>query len=102
MTIDPSSCTRSSSVAGYFDPIVGNRNNLFVLTGALVTRVLLESCNTPSKPRAIGVEIYMPDTQKRVEVRNVRREVILSAGRVSSLSKFTLARPDKWNPYRYI
>jgi choline dehydrogenase-like flavoprotein len=100
MTIDPSSCTRSSSVTGYLDPIVENRNNLFVLTGALVTRVLLDSPNTLDKPRAVGVEIYVPGTQKRVEVRHIRREVILSAGRVSRL--FSSALPNESNISRHI
>ncbi len=79
MTIDPNSSTRSSSVSGYFEPIMGKRNNLFVLTGAVVTRVLWENSSSSGKPKAVGVEIHVPE--KRIEIRNVRREVILSAGR---------------------
>ncbi|KAF5348801.1 hypothetical protein D9756_009788 [Leucocoprinus leucothites] len=80
MTIDPKSSLRSSSVSGYLEPIVDSRPNLLVLTGATVTRVLFENTDNSGKPKAVGVELYTSNHNARTQIRNIRREVILSTG----------------------
>ena len=68
---------RWSAAAGYLNPILGERPNLTVLTGARTTRILVEN------GRAIGVEIV---EGKGGEARKVYAdaEVLLSSGAVQS------------------
>lgn len=61
---------RHSTAKGYLAPNLG-RPNLRVLTGATVTRVLLQD------RRAVGVELLQGGAQRELRAR---REVILSAG----------------------
>jgi choline dehydrogenase-like flavoprotein len=65
---------RSSAAVAYIHPTRG-RKNLRVETGARVTRILIE------KSRAVGVELVR---RGRTETLRARREVILSAGAVTS------------------
>jgi choline dehydrogenase-like flavoprotein len=65
---------RSSAAVAYIHP-VRKRKNLFVETGARVTRILFE------KGRAAGVEVVR---RGRIEALRARREVILSAGAITS------------------
>jgi choline dehydrogenase len=62
---------RSSAARGYLQPALG-RNNLRVVTGTEVVRVILEG------GRAVGVEVVRPDG-RTLQVR-AEKEVILSAG----------------------
>jgi choline dehydrogenase len=65
---------RCSTAKAFLRPILG-RPNLTVLTHALTRRILLE------KGRAVGVELSVAGTPRRV---TARREIILSAGAVNS------------------
>ena len=65
---------RSSSSVAFLRPAL-NRNNLKVITGTLVSKVLIE------KGRALGVECYHHGEKKRFFASN---EVILSAGSIQS------------------
>lgn len=80
MTIDPKLGIRSSSVSGYLEPIISSRENIFVLTGATVTRVLFDKVVGSGRSKAVGVELHIPGSEKRLEVRNIRRDIILSTG----------------------
>ncbi|KAF9450803.1 GMC oxidoreductase [Macrolepiota fuliginosa MF-IS2] len=80
MTINPNLGIRSSSVSGYLEPVLNSQENLLVLTGATVTRVLFDKSDGSGKPKAVGLELYIPDQEKRVEVGNIRHEIILSTG----------------------
>jgi hypothetical protein len=62
------------------ESIISKFSNLVVLTEATVTRVLFEQASSSGETKAIGVEFYLPSHDKYAEVRNVRREVILSTG----------------------
>ncbi|TFY66957.1 hypothetical protein EVG20_g4125, partial [Dentipellis fragilis] len=75
-TVDPETATRSYAASGYFEPN-SQRKNLLVLTGALVSKVILEDAPGALK-RAVGVEfVHGKETAK---IRDVRKEVIISAG----------------------
>ncbi|MFO7277563.1 MAG: GMC family oxidoreductase N-terminal domain-containing protein [Pseudomonadota bacterium] len=65
---------RCSTAFGYLRPAL-SRPNLEVLTNALTTRVLLE------KDRAIGVEVLVGNTTRRVYAE---RETVLCAGSIQS------------------
>ncbi|HWD75124.1 MAG TPA: GMC family oxidoreductase N-terminal domain-containing protein [Solirubrobacteraceae bacterium] len=65
---------RCSAAVGYLHPVLG-RENLTVLTGAHVTRVLLDGV------RATGVEV---DLNGELQPIKAEREVILSAGTYQS------------------
>lgn len=65
---------RSSAAVAYIHP-ARRRRNLRVETGARVTRILIE------KGRAVGVELVR---KGRSETLRARREVILSAGAITS------------------
>jgi choline dehydrogenase len=65
---------RCSTATAFIDPIRA-RKNLTVMTAAMVRRVIIEN------GQAIGVEIGRADAPMRI---NARKEVILSAGVVSS------------------
>ncbi len=65
---------RASSATAYLHPVSG-RPNLTIITGATVTRVVLEN------GRAVGVELA--DGKRRRHIR-AEREVILSAGAYNS------------------
>jgi choline dehydrogenase-like flavoprotein len=66
---------RSSAAVAYLKPLRGKRPNLTIRTGAMATRVLVES------GRAIGVEIL--EKGERSEIR-CEREVIVSSGAIGS------------------
>jgi choline dehydrogenase len=68
---------RWSAAAGYLRPIVDQRDNLTILTGAHVLRVVIEN------GRAVGVA-YTLGHGKPEQVIRANREVILSAGAVQS------------------
>ncbi|KAF9466961.1 alcohol oxidase [Collybia nuda] len=72
--IDPKTVTRSSAVTSYYEPNK-SRSNLHVLTGAYVTKVILDSTATPVA--ATGAQ-FQHDGKDFVV--NAKREVILSAG----------------------
>ncbi len=65
---------RCSAAVGYLHPVLG-RSNLTLVTGAHVTRLLLEGT------RAVGVEI---DRDNQLSEVRAEREVILSAGAYQS------------------
>ncbi|WP_371373417.1 choline dehydrogenase [Thalassotalea aquiviva] len=65
---------RSSTSREYLDPIK-NRNNLTIVTGALVTKVLLDG------KKATGVEYRVGNTTKQA---NSTKDVVLSAGPIGS------------------
>ncbi|RDW82955.1 hypothetical protein BP5796_04446 [Coleophoma crateriformis] len=69
--------TRSYSTTGYLLPNA-QRPNLFVLTEALVTRIILSSDKV-----ATGVEFLHSDSDEKHSV-SVKKEVILSAGAIKS------------------
>lgn len=73
-SIDPQTCTRSYSVTGYYLPIA-SRQNLVVLTEALVSKVVL------SERRATGVCFRHNGQEYTV---SASKEIILSAGTVQS------------------
>ncbi|KAL3462035.1 glucose-methanol-choline oxidoreductase-like protein [Aspergillus heterothallicus] len=75
--------TRSYSATAYYLPVKG-RPNLRVVTGAQVTRIILEG-DGESEPTATGVE-YTTNSTSTTEpiVARARREVILSAGAYNS------------------
>ncbi len=75
-TLDSSTgrTVRASAAYGYIHP-VRHRKNLTIVTGALVSKILIE------KGRAIGVE-YVKD--KRVQRLHADREVLLAGGAVNS------------------
>lgn len=69
---------RCSAAAGYLHPIMGQRANLTVITGAIATRILFEG------KRAVGVRYRkFPRGKEDYEVK-ARREVILSGGAFGS------------------
>lgn len=75
-TLDSSTsrAVRASAAQGYLHP-VRHRKNLTIITGALVSKVLIE------KGRAVGVEYV---SNNRVERIHADREVLLSGGAVNS------------------
>ncbi|KAL4756769.1 GMC family oxidoreductase [Aspergillus foveolatus] len=82
-TIHPISKTRSYSANAYYLPVKG-RTNLRVVTGAQVTRVMLErSSDGEGEPIATGVE-YTTNSTTQPLAAKARREVILSAGAYNS------------------
>lgn len=79
---------RSSAARGYLHPALG-RDNLRVLTGTDVVRVLLDGT------RAVGVEVVRPDG-KTLRI-HAEKEVILSAGVAGSpaiLERSGIGDPD--------
>ncbi|PPQ82754.1 hypothetical protein CVT25_009225 [Psilocybe cyanescens] len=78
--LDPQTWTRCSSVAAYLMPNI-NRSNLYVLTQALVARVILGPARTGRDRTITGVEFIYGGRAYRIKVS---KEVILSAGTVKS------------------
>ncbi|KAE9406056.1 GMC oxidoreductase [Gymnopus androsaceus JB14] len=74
MSVDSDS-KRSSSVSGYLEPNL-SRPNLFVLTEAHVTKIILNSVD--GLHRATGVEFVKHGVTS--VVRNIQKDVILAAG----------------------
>lgn len=68
---------RVSSYIGYLKPILNSRQNIKVITRAVVTRVLLDG------DRATGVVYKINGVGKEIQVQ-ANREVILSAGVIES------------------
>ncbi|WP_150910985.1 GMC family oxidoreductase [Marinobacter halotolerans] len=66
---------RCSTASAYLHPVMGQRDNLKVVTGALATRVLFEG------KRAVGVEYRV---KGQTLVVSAHREVILAAGAFGS------------------
>lgn len=79
--INPSNWTRSFSRTGYLDPNSA-RENLDVLTGHTVTKVLFDSASESGNVRATGVQ-YSAASGSDLLTVNARREVILSGGAVN-------------------
>jgi choline dehydrogenase len=69
--------TRASSSVSYLHPVLDQRANLTVITGAWASRVLFEG------RRAIGVE-YQQDVGPGRRTVLARREVVLSAGAIDT------------------
>ncbi len=69
--------TRASASVSYLHPVMGDRPNLDVLTGAWASRVLFDG------RRATGVEYQLGITPGRRTV-GARREVVLSAGAIDT------------------
>ncbi|KAL4744746.1 hypothetical protein BDW72DRAFT_199287 [Aspergillus terricola var. indicus] len=81
--IHPTNKTRSYSANAYYLPIK-DRPNLRVVTGAQVTRIILESLSDEDgEPTATGVQ-YTTNTTTQPLTAKARREVILSAGAYNS------------------
>ena len=70
---------RFSAAKAYITPILGQRPNLVVLTGAQVSRVIVEG--EGDQRRATGVELLQGGTKRSLQAR---REVLLSAGALQS------------------
>ncbi|XP_033209727.1 glucose dehydrogenase [FAD, quinone]-like [Belonocnema kinseyi] len=68
---------RVSTNAGFIRPIRNKRSNLFIKTGAHVTRVIID----PETKQALGVE-YKYDGKS--EIAYAKKEVIISAGTIES------------------
>ncbi len=66
---------RCSAARAYIHPYIGKRPNLFVQTGAQVTRILFDG------KRAVGAEFQVGNEKKTVRAR---REVIVSGGAFGS------------------
>ncbi|CEJ91644.1 hypothetical protein VHEMI07345 [[Torrubiella] hemipterigena] len=79
--IDPKG-TRSSMATAYLNSKVQQRRNLFVATGAHVTRILHDLVSA-EKPKAIGVEFQTSKTSDKYEV-HAKREVILCGGAINT------------------
>jgi choline dehydrogenase-like flavoprotein len=73
---EPATNVRGSTSIWYLHPLLGRRPNLHLVTGARVTRVLVED------GRAVGVEHR--DADGAVHVVRARREVVLSAGAIDT------------------
>ncbi|KAL3472394.1 glucose-methanol-choline oxidoreductase-like protein [Aspergillus californicus] len=82
VAVHPVNKTRSYSANAYYHP-VKDRTNLRVVTGAQVTRVILEALSNEVEPTATGVE-YTTNTTTQPLTAKARREVILSAGAYNS------------------
>jgi choline dehydrogenase-like flavoprotein len=80
-TVNPATGERSYAASAYLDA-ARQRDNLTIVTGASVRRVLFERTDGQDKdPAAIGVEYNIGDETK---VALAHREVILSAGTFNS------------------
>lgn len=79
--VNPSNWTRSFSRPAYLDPILGQRNNLFVLTKHQVTRILFNTSG--SVPRAMGIQCSL-SSRDWVHTVYASSEVILAAGSIGS------------------
>ncbi|THH10177.1 hypothetical protein EW146_g8451 [Bondarzewia mesenterica] len=75
--VDPVTGKRSYAASAYYGQYVRERENLVVLTGAVVTKMLWEKGKEGKKPRAMGVEFSAGNKTYTVEAK---KEVILSAG----------------------
>ena len=71
---------RSSTFHAFLEPVLGTRENLVVVTGALVQRVVLSG--TGSDLVATGVEYR--DADGTVHTATAAKEVVLSAGAIGS------------------
>jgi choline dehydrogenase-like flavoprotein len=71
---------RSSTYHAFLESVIGQRPNLEVITGAQVTRVVLDA--TSGQLTAHGVEYRTADGEKSVVTAS--REVVLSAGAIGS------------------
>jgi choline dehydrogenase len=71
---------RSSTYHAFLEGEVEQRSNLDVITGARVTRIVLEG--DPGGLRAVGIEYRTADG--RTELAQAAKEVVLSAGAVGS------------------
>ncbi|KAF9556900.1 GMC oxidoreductase [Agrocybe pediades] len=91
--IDPKTWTRSYAANVYLAPNIA-RDNLYVLTDALVSRILLKDVIGSEVKMATGVEFIHNSRKYTVKVR---KEVILSAGTVKSpqiLEMSGIGRPE--------
>ncbi|KAK0716054.1 putative choline dehydrogenase [Lasiosphaeris hirsuta] len=79
-SVDPATVTRSSSATAYYLPNA-SRPNLFVLTDALVTEVVLSKADENSEWTATGVRFRHGDDEF---LASATKEIIISAGTVQS------------------
>lgn len=79
--IDPKG-SRSSMATAYLNSKVQQRRNLFVATGAHVTRIIHDLVSG-EKPKAIGVEFQTSKTSDKFQI-HAKREVILCGGSVNT------------------
>jgi choline dehydrogenase-like flavoprotein len=73
---DPETNVRGSTSIWYLHPILDERENLQLITGARATRIVLEG------RRAVGIEYRDADGAQRVV--HARREIVLSAGAIDT------------------
>ncbi|KAH9476794.1 GMC oxidoreductase family protein Mala s 12 [Psilocybe cubensis] len=79
-SIDPKTWTRSFAATAYLVPNL-DRENLSILTGAYVSKILFDGVKSNEKLKSSGVQfIYQGETH----VVHTDREVILSAGAIKS------------------
>ncbi|KAI0847694.1 putative GMC oxidoreductase [Daldinia vernicosa] len=82
-TLHPTTRERSHAGNAYFSDEIAQRQNLRVITEALVEKILFLRPNSgPNKPRAAGVAFVGKDGRRRQV--SATREVILAAGAVKS------------------
>ncbi|TFY83365.1 hypothetical protein EWM64_g650 [Hericium alpestre] len=74
--VDPASATRSYAASDYYAPHAA-RQNLYILTGALVSKIVFEDAEDGLK-KAVGVDFVHQGTL--LTIRGIRKEVIVSAG----------------------
>lgn len=79
-TVNPATGQRSYAVSAYFEP-ARQRENITVITGASVQKILFDTTSTATEPTAIGVEY---DTGDGTTVAYASKEVILAAGTLNS------------------
>jgi len=79
-SIDPKTRTRSSATSAYYTADVSSRPNLRVVTGALVSKIVLDKKD--GEVVATGVQ-FVSNSGKEIIVK-ATREIILSAGTMKS------------------
>lgn len=100
--VDPATGKRSYTVSAYLEPNF-NRSNLFVLTGALVSKIIFrKDGNSPVV--AVGVEYIVDGKHYKV---SAKKEVILAAGLwlclvynhicLSGVVQALWGRPESWS-----
>ncbi|OQR69920.1 glucose dehydrogenase-like [Tropilaelaps mercedesae] len=72
---------RSSAFTAFLQPHLGIRKNLYVATGAFVTKIVFEKTTDPNVTIANAVEFVMDGIRHTI---CARKEIILSAGAIES------------------
>ncbi|KAG5652642.1 hypothetical protein H0H81_004197 [Sphagnurus paluster] len=78
--IHPDTATRISSATAYYEPIK-NQENLVVITGAQVSRIIFRDAALGDDHKAESVEYHKDD---KIITISVKKEVILSAGSIQT------------------